>query len=99
MAQAMIDIDAIRIHRYRRKRQSCEFQAAPREWETGILHPGLPPFKAERTERQPEAAAEAGGDDDLGGRTLDAVRDRKIAGYFPPQFRFAARVRIYRRRA
>ena len=96
MVQAVVDIDAIRIDRDRRERQSCEFQAAPREREAGILDPGLPPFEAEHTQRQSEAAAEAAGDDDLRGRTLDAPRDGKIGGYFPPQFQLAARVRIDR---
>ena len=94
MVQAVIDVHAIRINRYRRERQSCELQAAPREREAGILDPGFSPFKAEHTKRQSEAAAEAAGDDDLRGRTFDATRDGKICGYFPPQFQLAARVRI-----
>src|SRR4029079_12592921 len=94
MVQAVIYIHAIRINRYRRDRQSCELQAIPCEREAGILDPGFSPFKAEHTKRQSEAAAEAAGDDDLGGRTFDATRDGEICGYFPPQFQLAARVRI-----
>src|SRR5260370_753894 len=99
MVQAVIDIHAIRINRYRRERQSCELQATSGERETRILDPDLPPFKAEHMERQSEAAAEAARDDDPGRRTLDTARDGKIRGYFPPQFQLATRVRIYGWRA
>jgi hypothetical protein len=67
MAQAIIDIDALTIDRDRRERQSCELERAPRERETRILHPNFPPLEAEHTKRQPEAAGEAAGDDDLRG--------------------------------
>src|ERR1700758_3954578 len=98
MAQAIIDIDALTIDWDRRERQSCKLEPAPREWETGILHPSFPPLEAEHTERQPEAAAEAAGDDDLRGRAFDAARDGEIGGYFTPQIRLAARVRVQGRR-
>ena len=48
------------------------------------------------TERQTEAAAEAAGNDDLGRRTLDAARQRKIRRDLAPQFQLAARIRIDR---
>ena len=98
MAQAIFDIDALTIDRDRRKRQSCELEPVPCERETRILHPNFPPLEAEHTERQPEAAAEAAGDDDLGRRTFDAGRDGEIGGYFPPQIRPAARVPVQGRR-
>ena len=94
MAQAIIDIDALTIDRDRRERQSCELEPVPRERKTRIFHPNFPPLEVEHTERQSEAAAEAAGDDDLGGRTFDAARDGEIGRYFPPQIRLAARVRI-----
>lgn len=80
MVKAIVDIDTIRIDRDRRERQPCEFQAASGEREARILHPGLPSLQAEHTERQSEAAAVSGGNDDLGGRTLDAARNGKIGG-------------------
>jgi hypothetical protein len=52
-------------------------------------------LEAEQPERQSEAAAEAAGDDDLGGQAFDG----EVSGYFPPQFQFAARIRIQERRA
>src|ERR1700752_4337783 len=73
MVQAITDINAVRIDRDRGERQSCELQAMPGEWETGILHPDLSPLEAEHTERQSEAAAVATGDDDLGRRTFDTA--------------------------
>src|SRR5260221_661348 len=90
----MVDVDAVRIDRDWRERQSREFKPLPGERKPRLFHPGFLSFNAEHPEREPQPGAISARDDDLRRRTVDAAGDGKIARNLSPELALAAPIWI-----
>jgi hypothetical protein len=92
-------VQTMLIHRHWHQLQAPDLKTLARKGKAGILHPRRSPLQPKHAQRQTEAAAEPGSDNDLGRRTLDATCNGQVDGDLSSQLEFPARIRIAGRRA